>query len=81
MSRSPSVISLTAALGDLTVRAAFSHIPLAQSALWMVDNIMMKAAPGNMMTGTTAATVEVPKPQVFNRSCHMEWTLQRDHCE
>ncbi|KAK9867090.1 hypothetical protein WJX84_006946 [Apatococcus fuscideae] len=63
MSRSPSVISLTAALGDLTVRAAFSHIPLAQSALWMVDNIMMKAAPGNMMTGTTASTVELPKPQ------------------
>ena len=46
MSRSPSVISLTAAVGDLTMRAAFSHIPLAQSALWMVDNIMMKAAPG-----------------------------------
>ena len=64
MSRSPSVISLTAALGDLTMRAAFSHIPLAQSFLWMADSIMMKPAPGNAATGTTAAA-SLPKPQVF----------------
>ena len=63
MSRSPSVVSLTAALGDFTVRAAFSHIPLAQSTLWMVDNILMKAAPGNVATGTTT-DASVPKPQV-----------------
>ena len=65
MSRSPSVISLTAALGDFTVRAAFSHVPLFQSALWMVDNMMMKPVPGNMATGTPATTIELPKPQVW----------------
>ncbi len=67
MLRSASVVSLTAALGELTVRAAFSHIPLAQSTLWMVDNILMKAAPGNIMTGTTTAS-QVPKPQVCANS-------------
>ena len=38
-------------VGALTARAAFSHIPFWQSAMWMVQQIVMQPCPGNIATG------------------------------
>lgn len=38
-------------VGGCTVRAAFSHIPFWQSAIWMGQQIVMKPCQGNIATG------------------------------
>ena len=38
-------------IGALTMRAAFSHIPFWQSAIWMTQQVVMQPCPGNIATG------------------------------
>ena len=38
-------------IGVLTMRAAFSHIPFWQSAIWMGQKIVMQPCEGNIATG------------------------------
>ena len=38
-------------VGALTMRAAFSHIPFWQSAIWMTQQVVLQPCPGNTATG------------------------------
>ena len=51
LARSTSTTKLHLTLGTMTVRAAFSHLPLLQSVLWAVQKVVLRPAPGNMATG------------------------------
>ena len=55
--RSPSTLCVTGKLGALTLRAAFSHIPILQATMGMVNQIVVVPAPGN-----AAAPLEIHKP-------------------
>ena len=51
LAKSTSTTKLRLTLGTMTVRAAFSHLPLLQSVLWAVQKVVLRPAPGNMATG------------------------------
>ena len=51
LAKSTSTTKLNLTLGTMTVRAAFSHLPILQSALWAVQKVVLRPAPGNMATG------------------------------
>ncbi len=53
----PTSMRLGLKLGSLTARAAFSHIPFLHSAHWMLDAIMLSAAPPDLQRAQPPAEV------------------------
>lgn len=58
-------------VGMLTMRAAFSHIPFWQSAMWMGQQIVMQPCQGNTATGGSVVEQMEKVCLAFSRVCKL----------